>query len=142
VTRRERLARIIELKARLRDARRGELALAETREGQAEEAVDEAAARLATVAARYARPAELTGAELALRAEAVRAARDGHRRARSTLDEAAAERAVRADAVAEAGREVRSLELLAERREAERRLRERRAEQAALDECARLGVAG
>lgn len=139
MTERDRLNRIIRLERRIRDARRAELAHAEAREGEAEEAVARADARLVRLSARYCETAELSARELAHRAHLAESARRERERARAHLRDAASERERRAAALREAGRAVRSLEVLDQRLAAEQRRAEERREQAASDEHAARG---
>ncbi|MEZ4336605.1 MAG: flagellar FliJ family protein [Sandaracinaceae bacterium] len=137
----ERLTRIIRVKERVRDARRGDLADAEASEQVAEQHLERAAVRVEEARASYTGSVEVTAAELALLANAVTYAITERERARADLERAREERDLRADALAMAGRELRSLELLETRRDEASLIEERRREQELLDDSSRFGGA-
>ncbi|MFK7988920.1 MAG: hypothetical protein AB8I08_23075 [Sandaracinaceae bacterium] len=134
MTDRARLARIMRVKERVRDARAGALMEAERDEKAAAESVEAADRQLIRVAAAYTAPGEMTAGELVHRAQLVSLAKERREVARlrhEAADEVKAERAV---ALGDAQRDVRSLEVVGDRLASqERRDRDRR-EQAASDE--------
>ncbi|HJL20378.1 MAG TPA: flagellar FliJ family protein [Sandaracinaceae bacterium LLY-WYZ-13_1] len=143
MSQRDRITRIVRLKSRIRDARRGALADAEAHADDARSRVASADAEVVRLAEAYCRPGELNARELAHRASLVASAREGRRRAAERLEEAEAEAARRQAAVAEASREVRSLEVLDDRLAERERKDEARREQTESDErAARMGATG
>lgn len=133
---RKRLKRIIRLKERIRDARRGELAEVEARHRVSGGAVERASAEVVRLRGSLCEAGELEARELSHRASLVDSAHRERGAAEVRHREVGMEREARVVALAHAGREVCSLEILdARMREDERRLGARR-EQALNDEHA------
>ena len=134
-----RLARIIRLKERVREARRGELAEAEDRHEAAEQASQLSLQQLIRYRERYTQTRDVPAHELALSATLTSAARRRHDATLAHLGEVGEERARCAEASASAAREVRCLELLEAKGTAQRIRAERQREQLLNDEVARRG---
>jgi hypothetical protein len=130
------LTRTLAIKERMRQWRRAELLEAESLVSEAEQSVEQEAARHAGAAALITTPGEQRALDLVLHAEQVARANDQLKRAQSELDARELERENRRQEVGEATREVRAIEALrtrmldAQRREADAR------EQRDLDEAA------
>ncbi|MEC7518371.1 MAG: flagellar FliJ family protein [Myxococcota bacterium] len=134
MTERHRLTRIIRLKERIRDARRGALAQAEAERHAASERVEQAEAQVVALVRGYCEAGTFDARELLHRASLVESAREHRAAMQARLTEVEAERARCAAALAEAGRDVRSLEVLEGRLLAEEKREAGRREQAMLDE--------
>ena len=132
MTERHRLTRIIRLKERIRDAKRGALAAAEVDRQQATARVEQAEAQVIELVRGYCATGDFDARELVHRASLVEAAREQREAMQAQLAELEEERDRRAAALAEAGREVRSLEVLDDRLAAEEKAAEGRREQAML----------
>jgi len=136
----ERLARIIRIKERLRNARRAELASARSAEDAAEDARRASRAGLERQRAAYTGAREIDARELAVQAWLVAAAEAREKQAEDALREASGIREICADALVGAAREVQGLERLADRREADRARERARQEQRLMDEAAQRGA--
>lgn len=131
---RARLARIMRVKQRVRDARAGALMEAERDEKQAADGVEAAERQLIQVAQSYTAPGEMSAHELTHRAQLVALAKQRREVARLRHEAADELKAERAMALGNAQREVRSLEVVGERLAARERRDDDRREQAASDE--------
>jgi flagellar export protein FliJ len=132
----KRLSRLVFVKRRIRDAHRNELAGASLAVARAEKHAQHADATLQLAIDRLTARGALTGDELALRAAAVRRAEDDLERAKERVQEKVADREERASDVRSSHREMRSLEVLADRLREDGVRREKRAEQTETDEVA------
>ncbi len=128
------LSRILLVKERLRQWKRAELAAASVLVERAEEHVaaqDELSKR---VTAAVTQPSELSGEELAMRAQTMARAHRDLKKARASLEERHQERETQRDEVAVASRDVRVLETLRQRMQSEEDRVERTREQGELDD--------
>ncbi len=132
-----RLARIIRLKERLREARRGELAEVQERHDAVEVESELSLQQLVRYREQYTRLRDVTAHDLALSATLTTAARRRHDATLTRLGEVGEERDRRAEASANAAREVRCLELLEAKSTALRTRAERQREQILNDEVGR-----
>jgi len=132
-----RLARIIRLKERLREARRGELAQAEERHAAAQAQSQETLQQLIRFRENYVQRRDVSAQELALQSSLTATARRTHDAMLSQLHELGIERDRRAEISADAAREVRCLELLEAKSTATRTRALRQREQILNDDVGR-----
>ena len=130
------LKRTLVIKERIRKWRQAELRDAENRVTQAQQNVDEEAARHAFTAAILTRGGEVGAHELALAADQLVVAQKALERAQHELGERTQERDERQAVAGEATREVKAIEVLHTRLVNEHRRAADRREQSELDEAA------
>lgn len=130
------LKRTLVIKERIRKWRHAELLDAETRVTQAQQTVDEEAARHAFTAAILTRGGEVSAHELALAADQLVVAQKALERAHAELGERTQERDQRQAVAGEATREVKAIEVLHARLVNEQRRAADIREQSELDEAA------
>lgn len=134
----KRLQRIARIKERVKEVRRAELASAERTLDKARGRLEESAAQAASYREALTQPQpDANAADLLFAAEQLGRAAAEVRERREVFSEVKAERTHRAAALAKAGRELKSLELLDEQLAEEERSAERAREQRAQDENAR-----
>jgi flagellar export protein FliJ len=134
------LNRFINIKERLRDVRRAELAEVNAALREAEAKVDEAERQRLVAIESLTSGAEMTANELAQRARLVSIARNMASAARESAAEVESEQTVRQGAVVEANREVKVLEVLQARLKKRAAQEEVRREQGESDNAAsRIG---
>ncbi|MGF1465976.1 MAG: hypothetical protein ACFCGT_07565 [Sandaracinaceae bacterium] len=136
---RARLKRILTVKEKVREARRAELARAEERRAEAAGGEAAALAEVHDLRRALLSPGEVSATDLIDRVAHFAAARAEHSRAAEALGMLVAERDRTVAAVADARREVRSLEVLDERLARDERRSARRREQGLQDEAAVRG---
>lgn len=141
MTNRQRLARILTVKERVRDVRRAELACAESEVALAQSAEVEAERERDSAIVTLTEPGETTGDDLARRAVLVALAGRTASEAHAVVVEREAERDRRAERTGGAVREVRALETLRSRLDKRESDRARVREQGETDEAAaRIGA--